>query len=600
MKERVRFREITPEQLREVLNLHEKSVDSRGGEGACAWLWRVDLEGRNLEKANLRGANLQEANLRQADLRGARLQEASLWKVNLRQADLCDADLSGVTGLIEEQLGGANLSRCTLPKEFTFEGLKSVERLTRYARRLSVAALLGCLYTILTLGTTTDAQLLTDSSSSPLPLVGSRVPIVWFFRIAPLLLAGLYLYFQLVLQRLWDGLAKLPAFFPDGNRLDERVDPWLLSGLACQFVNRLKAHKPPFFAFQVLVTLILGWALVPFTLICICVRYMRTHDDPVMMLNLAVFSTVVCYGFFLFLSMRRTLAGKIRPSRTFIRSVAASCVWLTAGLIAFGSLSYLYYDLVHKELGIYSSRYPWLLTADLEEADVSTKPDNWTGKEEQIPFVKGADLRGSDLRYMRGEGAFLAKADLRDADLSQANLYFADLREARISPAKLRHATLAHADLTNATIVSADLTGANLVDADLTGAYLLCADLSVVAATYVTLASATITGADLSGADLTGADLRGAELTWTDLTDAVLWRADLADLRGWREIRSMTGALVWGVTSPPTGFMEWAVANGANSSSQPEERIGLPLSVKKMIYEWEHHRDRPIIIELVR
>ncbi len=58
-----------------------------------------------------------------------------------------------------------------------------------------------------------------------------------FYLFAPFLLVGLYTYFHLYLQRLWESLADLPAIFPDGTPLDKKADPWLLIGL-------VRAHLP--------------------------------------------------------------------------------------------------------------------------------------------------------------------------------------------------------------------------------------------------------------------------------------------------------------------------------------------------------------------
>ncbi len=91
--------------------------------------------------------------------------------------------------------------------------------------------LLGCAYAWLTIATTTDARLLTNSASSPLPIIGTDIPIAWFYWAAPVLLLGLYSYFHLYLQRLWEGLSELPAVFPDGKALHKNAYPWLLNGL---------------------------------------------------------------------------------------------------------------------------------------------------------------------------------------------------------------------------------------------------------------------------------------------------------------------------------------------------------------------------------
>ena len=71
------LREITPEQLKEILAQHQKWVETGEKEGT-----RADLSRANLQGAGLRGANLQRAHLWEANLQGARLALANLQKAD--------------------------------------------------------------------------------------------------------------------------------------------------------------------------------------------------------------------------------------------------------------------------------------------------------------------------------------------------------------------------------------------------------------------------------------------------------------------------------------------------------------------------------------
>ncbi len=83
-----------------------------------------------------------------------------------------------------------------------------------------------------------------------------------------------------------------------------------------------------------------------------------------------------------------------------------------------------------------------LRPANLREADISIKPTNWTGKhtEGEIALVKGAQLRGKNLRNAEASGAFLVKADLSNANLQWAVLSGANLQKADLSGANLQGA----------------------------------------------------------------------------------------------------------------------------------------------------------------
>ena len=81
--------------------------------------------------------------------------------------------------------------------------------------------------------------------------------------------------------------------------------------------------------------------------------------------------------------------------------------------------------------------------ADLAEIEISNKPLNWNGNPEE---VKGANLKGKDLRFARARKVFLVRADLRGAQLQGADLQGAQLQGAELQSAKFQGADLQGAD----------------------------------------------------------------------------------------------------------------------------------------------------------
>ena len=262
-------------------------------QGVAVWNeWREkhpellpDLTGVQLPGADLCTINLSKANLARANLQGALLSEANLQEAHLPWTILSDAnlqyaDFTHATGLLAGQLAGANVSGAQLPEEIrTFPELAIVEQLSQGLQSLFFVLLSACVYSILTIATTTHARLLTNATSSPLPIIGTVIPIASFYMAAPLLLLGLYLYLHLYyLRPLWEMLADLPARFPDGRPLEKKASLWLLTGLdRSQFVRAKEAHSrlasmqshgPGFFT----------WGIVPVTLLLFWLEYLPRHD----------------------------------------------------------------------------------------------------------------------------------------------------------------------------------------------------------------------------------------------------------------------------------------------------------------------------------
>jgi uncharacterized protein YjbI with pentapeptide repeats len=442
-------------------NLHEADLSQANLQGAG--LKGANLQGADLTRAALRRADLSNANLQDADLSEANLQEAVLYKANLqkavleganlRDATLQNASLRDVAGLLTGQLAGANVNNAELPStigDFRLS-LEHLEELSKNARKLYFAVLLGCAYGLLTIVSTNDLNLLTNAPSLLLPNVSTAVPTVGVYFGAPSLLLGLYVYFHLYMQHLWTDLAALPAVFPDGRPLDRVVYPWLPNGLVRSHFRLLRTVRPPLSQTQTAIPALLVWWPIPLTLMLFWLRYLARHDwDGTLLHIFLVVAGLRSAQFFQTLA-RKTLRGEWEPSRARGRAQRVR-LYLHRIIVPVG-ISAIFY--LCSFLAIHGFGIVEPVRANLQEADISSKPPNWTGNEEEIPLVKGAHLEERDLRNANAYRAFLVNADLR-----RANLQRADLREA-----DLRRANLQQADLSGADLSGADLEGANLQEA---------------------------------------------------------------------------------------------------------------------------------------
>ena len=180
-----------------------------------------------------------------------------------------------------EQLAGADLTGAKLPDDLKtlYDKLENVKGISESARKIFLAVLAACLYCWLTIATTTDVNLITNRASSPLPIIQTPIPIVGFYVVAPLLLLCVYFYFHFYLQKLWEELGSLPAIFPDGRPLHTKVDPWLLNDLVRAHLPKLKAGRPFLSHFQLWISVLLAWWVVPITMLLFWGRYLRRHES---------------------------------------------------------------------------------------------------------------------------------------------------------------------------------------------------------------------------------------------------------------------------------------------------------------------------------
>jgi len=581
-------------ELAEILESHREWLRSGDETGRRADLSRSHLEGADLTDANLRFAILDHtvlnaADLLLADLQGASLIQADLQFTNLlgakfRHANLQGATLEGATGLSTTQLAGANLFGAVLPAQLPgFEGLKHVTALARRAGWLIAGMLALCALTWLRIFTTTDVRLLQNAPALPLAGLRNVLPLIPFYLFGPIVILGLYLCFHLYLQRLWDGVAALPAIFPDGERLDSAL-PRFARWPARMYLRWLEEQNLPLTRLETAMAIFLLYWTAPLTILLFWGRYLTMQDvRGTTLLVLLCVSALAAASYFPSMVAGAFGADVLRPASSTPkrarvewlsrRAISLLLACLVLSLLSAGIFLGAPHDTRHpsdgQDLGprTWAARVLWLAGyspyAQVTESDVSIKPANWTGRDEEIALVKGANLNKLSLRHMEAYGAFFVKARLwqanmesaylSEADLRQANLRQAVLRGVAMDRARLNHALLPEADLRNVDATQADfrdadlshafLGGAILVDAKLDGASLYGADLRNALLQRASLQKADLREAILEGANFSAANLQeaflssakmfGADLEMTQLNQAILTGADLrsADLR---------------------------------------------------------------------
>jgi uncharacterized protein YjbI with pentapeptide repeats len=538
--------------LTEILELHADWLDSKGETGIQADFSRANLEAADLIDARLQDALLNKtilkrADLMLADLRGASLLQANLKEANLlgtvfHQANLQAASLDGATGLLSRQLAGANLFGAILPIDTSPSGgLKYLKEVAGKAGLFLVATLLVNALAWLRIFTTRDPQLLRNAPAFPFLGLQAEVPFVPFYLFGPVVILSLYVCFHLYLQRLWDGAAQLPAVFPDGRSLDTCL-PWFARWSARMHSKWLKSTRSPLAFLEAGIAMLLLYWVAPATVLLFWGRYLTLEDmrGTSALVLVEVAAVTAALGFprmvgkaFRADSPRPAHAKKPSRWRTMaLRSAAPIGIGLILLALSIGIIQGAPHDFGRTSESANPGTKTWAAEvlwtagynpyAQLTEAEVSTKPPDWSGKDEEVAQVKGASLNRLKLRYIQAYGAFFARARLWQADLRNAYLSEADLREANLRQADMRFVVLDRAKLVRASLQESDLRNVNLNRANLREANLSSAVLS-----NATLLDATLDNASLYKADLRNALLQRASLKQADLREANLENANL-------------------------------------------------------------------------
>jgi len=153
----------------------------------------------------------------------------------------------------------------------------------------------------------------------------------------------------------------------------------------------------------------------------------------------------------------------------------------------------------------------------------------------------------------QGKGGSGGRIDaLQELNADKVPLVGVDVSSAFLQGLRLERANLLRSDFSAADVRGSDLESADFTSADLHDANFRGSNLEGASFQDADLHNADLVGSNLSGARFSGTDLGGADLRFTDLKNA-----------DWKQIKNIRTANIAGVKNPPSGFIDWALNNGA-------------------------------------
>lgn len=208
--------------------------------------------------ADLTDVDLSYANLFYANAEEASFDGANLWATKFLHANLCRCDFSKAKGLDGAIFGGSDLTSAKLPDDFKFGGLANASAFIKTAKTLLTILLVSCAYTLLATNKLNDKLIL--------PVLNFQLNLSAFLLSVPLILFGVYACFLFSCQRVWENFARLPAIFPSGATIDQRTEPWALSGVARPYFFRLINRTYAYGWLETVVGFTLMYLVAPLTI----------------------------------------------------------------------------------------------------------------------------------------------------------------------------------------------------------------------------------------------------------------------------------------------------------------------------------------------
>jgi uncharacterized protein YjbI with pentapeptide repeats len=361
---------------------------------------------RTSKTLKLMGPVFENCDLRDSEFRDARIDGASFINCDLRDVNFENAEIEFPVGLTAEQFGGANLKNATLPEHIAkFEPLETAREAAKRASRVFSFLLLLCAYALITVFATSDAQLITNAPTIRIPNIGTTFTTRDLFFWLPIVILGVYVYFQFYLYDLWDRFSRLPAVFPDGVPIDRKAHPWPFNVMTRKHMRELRdQERHAMFGIQWFVTLFLAWWMVPFAALLLQARYLCVHvydEGSVSLFILLWLSTSL--AFLLHTTCSRKLRHSLREPWNH------SLVWvLTISIIAWS---------VQFIMPVVESGKIEYFNADLE-FEIFGSDDGRTVE------LRDLNLRGANARHAQFRNAILTNVDLTGADIRHASFSF--------------------------------------------------------------------------------------------------------------------------------------------------------------------------------
>ncbi len=379
--------------------------------------------------------------------------------------------------------------------QWLIENIKGVSKSASKARLLYVSFVS---YSFLTAASTSDQQLLFKRGVI-LPLANVSIPLDVFFRAAPLVLIGLFLFVVTFEFRLKGMIWEAETDYSDASGF--RLRSWSVNG---------RADRVPVFIgqMQYIVHQSILWHLLPIALLAFFVKTLAMHDAiQSIVIGVLLF---IAYTVTFYLEFRYYNSGLVK--RVGLQGIGEPMIkWLVYMMILVVMMGFL---VPWANAGFPYGRPTWISPFSSNVLRSLFCLDLRGKKLVEEPSKDYDRLYWVDL-----EGAHLEGADLMGCILKRANLNYANLQAAR---------------LVYATVDSAELIGASLEGANLGGAYFRNAVLR-----DANLTSASLFASDFRGADLENCSLAGASLAQTKLQGAkglaveqlskarTLWQAEM-------------------------------------------------------------------------
>lgn len=300
------------------------------------------------------------------------------------------------------------------------------------------------LYTIITVSSTSDRQLLLKGDRVDLPILNVSLPLDTFYTYAPIAIIVLFCYLMIYIYRLNVLVFEWEQYCESNNIPCNKSDlyPWM--------INIVRESDKGFIGLlQKLFVILMVWFSLPIPLFIIAGKFLKSHSDTwsFFLIGIAFFSIFIAFWFW----------NKIQEE-----NYSDICIYgfppTILLLIVYG---YFFVTDINKgNLEPFNLNLRNQILINIPKNEWDSQQKYWVDLENEN--LNGANLINAVLRKANLNETQLNKADIGNADLSDSDLVRAELNDANLTGTRLENARMNEADLNNSNIVFTKFNKANL------------------------------------------------------------------------------------------------------------------------------------------
>jgi uncharacterized protein YjbI with pentapeptide repeats len=325
-----------------------------------------------------------------------------------------------------------------------------------------------------------DIQFVYLTGLLKIPLLGTEAPITTFFRVTPLLLFSVYIYFFTSLLCLERQTSKLPAIFDDGLLLTEISRHWPLGLVFAGNNYFLRQKRDKLDLFLILFGKAFLYCLLPLTLMILWLVSAKAHDSIILFLiPLLLFISLILPLW----NVKRMTFLESFPARITLRLIHFITLIALPSVLFWAGVQLMHGNRLPFSLTVFYINAPYeniapntIITSSHKEKHFPTSPkrlsltySNFSNANLSNSIISNIDFENINIKGINLDSSTLNSVKMKKVSASGSMFNQVETSEFVFRDSNCSNCFFIESTLINANLINSDFSSANFSNADLMG-----------------------------------------------------------------------------------------------------------------------------------